>query len=181
MALYFLSGLNLGEGRLIYFLLNLFLTELFGASFLIAISASTSSSLYASVIVPSVLMLFILASGKNFISMKLRKTHLIFYLSGFTIPGNQIPGWWIWLYWASPVRWCYEGLLINEIGGATFQCSSEELYPFAGTAPGFTGECIKFSNITFPFIYHSLFSRSFSWVIFDYTSCLSHYRWKRVH
>lgn len=62
-ALYFLAGLNLGKGRLIYFLLNLFLTELFGSSFLIAISACTSSSLYASVIFPACIMLFILSSG----------------------------------------------------------------------------------------------------------------------
>lgn len=52
-----------------YFLLNLFLTELFGASFLIAISAITSASLYASVIVPSILMIFILASGNSSLSL----------------------------------------------------------------------------------------------------------------
>jgi ABC-type transport system involved in multi-copper enzyme maturation permease subunit len=63
VTLYWLVDLNTADVRFLYFLLNLFLAELFGASFLIAVSSMTSSSLYAGVIVPSVLMLFILTSG----------------------------------------------------------------------------------------------------------------------
>lgn len=40
------------------------------------------------------------------------------------------------------MRWCYEGLLINEIADENFRCSADEAYPFEGTAPGFTGKRI---------------------------------------
>lgn len=56
------------------------------------------------------------------------------------IPGTEIPGWWIWLFWASPIKWAFEGLLINELAGATFTCTSSQFYPLAsgGSPPAST-------------------------------------------
>ncbi len=33
---------------------------------------------------------------------------------------GSIGGWWIWYYWANPVRYATEGLAINEFYGATY-------------------------------------------------------------
>ncbi|KAL8125646.1 hypothetical protein AgCh_013056 [Apium graveolens] len=36
--------------------------------------------------------------------------------SGFLIPGPQIPIWWRWYYWASPVAWTIYGLVVSQVG-----------------------------------------------------------------
>ncbi|KAF8403237.1 hypothetical protein HHK36_011338 [Tetracentron sinense] len=36
--------------------------------------------------------------------------------SGFLIPRPQIPVWWRWYYWASPVAWTVYGLIISQVG-----------------------------------------------------------------
>ncbi|XP_055830839.1 pleiotropic drug resistance protein 2-like [Solanum dulcamara] len=36
--------------------------------------------------------------------------------SGFLIPRTQIPIWWRWYYWASPVAWTIYGLVTSQIG-----------------------------------------------------------------
>ncbi|TMW96780.1 hypothetical protein EJD97_006784 [Solanum chilense] len=36
--------------------------------------------------------------------------------SGFIIPRTQIPIWWRWYYWASPVAWTIYGLVTSQIG-----------------------------------------------------------------
>ncbi|KAL7195797.1 hypothetical protein ACSBR1_035934 [Camellia fascicularis] len=36
--------------------------------------------------------------------------------SGFLIPGPQIPVWWRWYYWASPVSWTLYGLVTSQVG-----------------------------------------------------------------
>jgi ATP-binding cassette, subfamily G (WHITE), member 2, PDR len=48
---------------------------------------------------------------------------------GFFIGPEQLPDWMVWLYWLSPFRYVYEALSINELGGATFECKSDELVP----------------------------------------------------
>ncbi|EPS65201.1 hypothetical protein M569_09576, partial [Genlisea aurea] len=37
--------------------------------------------------------------------------------SGFLIPRTQIPIWWRWYYWSSPVSWTIYGLITSQIGG----------------------------------------------------------------
>ncbi|XP_062091838.1 pleiotropic drug resistance protein 2-like isoform X4 [Humulus lupulus] len=39
--------------------------------------------------------------------------------SGFLIPWKQIPIWWRWYYWASPVAWTIYGLITSQIGDVT--------------------------------------------------------------
>ncbi|RDX73571.1 ABC transporter G family member 39, partial [Mucuna pruriens] len=36
--------------------------------------------------------------------------------SGFIIPRTQIPVWWRWYYWASPVSWTLYGLITSQLG-----------------------------------------------------------------
>ncbi|XP_047342131.1 pleiotropic drug resistance protein 2-like [Impatiens glandulifera] len=36
--------------------------------------------------------------------------------SGFLIPRSQIPIWWRWYYWASPIAWTIYGLLTSQLG-----------------------------------------------------------------
>ncbi|XP_047342129.1 pleiotropic drug resistance protein 2-like [Impatiens glandulifera] len=36
--------------------------------------------------------------------------------SGFLIPRTQIPIWWRWYYWASPVAWTIYGMFTSQIG-----------------------------------------------------------------
>ncbi|KAL1544434.1 Pleiotropic drug resistance protein 2 [Salvia divinorum] len=36
--------------------------------------------------------------------------------SGFLIPRTQIPIWWRWYYWASPVAWTIYGLITSQVG-----------------------------------------------------------------
>lgn len=36
--------------------------------------------------------------------------------SGFLIPRTQIPIWWRWYYWASPVSWTLYGLVTSQVG-----------------------------------------------------------------
>ncbi|MCO5580506.1 hypothetical protein L7F22_034374 [Adiantum nelumboides] len=39
---------------------------------------------------------------------------VIFVLGGFVIAKDQIPKWWIWVYWISPTMYAQNGLVINE-------------------------------------------------------------------
>ncbi|RZC90249.1 hypothetical protein C5167_028342 [Papaver somniferum] len=39
--------------------------------------------------------------------------------SGFLIPRPQIPIWWRWYYWASPVAWTLYGLVTSQVGDRT--------------------------------------------------------------
>ncbi|XP_027349417.1 ABC transporter G family member 39-like isoform X8 [Abrus precatorius] len=36
--------------------------------------------------------------------------------SGFIIPRTQLPVWWRWYYWASPVAWTLYGLVTSQLG-----------------------------------------------------------------
>ncbi|XP_042500566.1 pleiotropic drug resistance protein 2-like [Macadamia integrifolia] len=36
--------------------------------------------------------------------------------SGFLIPRPQIPIWWRWYYWASPVSWTLYGIVVSQVG-----------------------------------------------------------------
>ncbi|CAH9108624.1 unnamed protein product [Cuscuta epithymum] len=39
--------------------------------------------------------------------------------SGFLIPRTQIPAWWRWYYWGSPVAWTIYGLITSQVGDKT--------------------------------------------------------------
>ncbi|GMH11162.1 hypothetical protein Nepgr_013003 [Nepenthes gracilis] len=37
-------------------------------------------------------------------------------LSGFLIPKQSIPGWWIWCYYLSPISWTLRGVFSSQLG-----------------------------------------------------------------
>ncbi|XP_076894183.1 ABC transporter G family member 29-like [Bidens hawaiensis] len=39
---------------------------------------------------------------------------LIFLLAGFILPRSQIPNWWEWAYWLSPLAYNFKAIAINE-------------------------------------------------------------------
>ncbi|KAI3837327.1 hypothetical protein MKW92_020572 [Papaver armeniacum] len=39
--------------------------------------------------------------------------------SGFLVPVTQIPIWWRWYYWASPLSWTLYGLVTSQVGDRT--------------------------------------------------------------
>ncbi|KAL9150125.1 hypothetical protein ABFS82_12G149200 [Erythranthe guttata] len=41
--------------------------------------------------------------------------------SGFLIPRTQIPIWWRWYYWGTPVAWTIYGMVVSQIGELTSQ------------------------------------------------------------
>ncbi|CAN1836619.1 ABC transporter G family member 36, partial [Linum perenne] len=40
---------------------------------------------------------------------------LVFLLGGFLLPKGQIPVWWEWAYWVSPLSYGYNALAVNEM------------------------------------------------------------------
>uniref|UniRef100_A0A7N1A3M5 ABC transporter domain-containing protein n=2 Tax=Kalanchoe fedtschenkoi TaxID=63787 RepID=A0A7N1A3M5_KALFE len=43
---------------------------------------------------------------------------IVFMLGGFIIPRGQIPKWWIWGYWVSPMTYSYNAIAVNEFFAA---------------------------------------------------------------
>ncbi|XP_027908144.1 ABC transporter G family member 36-like [Vigna unguiculata] len=40
---------------------------------------------------------------------------LIFLLGGFILPKREIPDWWVWAYWVSPLTYAFNSLAVNEM------------------------------------------------------------------
>ncbi|KAF4399195.1 hypothetical protein G4B88_022278 [Cannabis sativa] len=40
---------------------------------------------------------------------------LIFMLGGFIVPKDEIPKWWVWGYWVSPITYGYNAITVNEM------------------------------------------------------------------
>lgn len=51
--------------------------------------------------------------------------------SGFMVPRTEIPIWWRWYYWGSPVAWTIYGLITSQVGDRT----SAVLVPGLGDVP----------------------------------------------
>ena len=37
-------------------------------------------------------------------------------VTGFLIAPQDIPPWWIWVYWLNPLRYILQGIAVNELG-----------------------------------------------------------------
>eukprot|EP00027_Filamoeba_sp_ATCC50430_P019093 CAMPEP_0168569962 /NCGR_PEP_ID=MMETSP0413-20121227/16461_1 /TAXON_ID=136452 /ORGANISM="Filamoeba nolandi, Strain NC-AS-23-1" /LENGTH=655 /DNA_ID=CAMNT_0008602541 /DNA_START=78 /DNA_END=2045 /DNA_ORIENTATION=- len=61
--------------------------------------------------------------------------------SGFLINVNSTPPYFIWIEYLSPIKYCFQGISINEFTDLTFTCSSDEKVPILvnGTITGY--EC----------------------------------------
>lgn len=40
---------------------------------------------------------------------------LVFLLGGFILPRGDIPSWWVWGYWISPLTYSYNAITVNEM------------------------------------------------------------------
>ncbi|XP_057431805.1 ABC transporter G family member 36-like [Lotus japonicus] len=40
---------------------------------------------------------------------------LVFLLGGFLLPKREIPDWWVWAYWVSPLSYAFNALTVNEM------------------------------------------------------------------
>ncbi|KAK2969189.1 hypothetical protein RJ640_025902 [Escallonia rubra] len=68
-------------------------------------------------------------------------------LSGFLVPKPNIPGWWIWFYYISPVAWTLRGIISSQLGdvetkivGPGFQGTVKEYLDVSlGYGPGMVG------------------------------------------
>ncbi|KAA8495119.1 Brefeldin A resistance protein [Porphyridium purpureum] len=49
--------------------------------------------------------------------------------AGFLIPNSEIGGWYVWIYWISPLQYMYGALAINEFYGRDLFCTPSELMP----------------------------------------------------
>lgn len=59
-------------------------------------------------------------------------TFLILF-TGFMKNGNDLDKYLVWIYWANPLHYAFEVLIINEFDGLNFDCASDELLPSAST------------------------------------------------
>ncbi|EGC32249.1 ABC transporter G family protein [Dictyostelium purpureum] len=110
VLVYWMCGLQANAEKFIYFLLMNFVGDLAFQSFFKMVSAFSPNQTIASVIAPAALSPFIL-------------------FAGFMAPRKSIGGWWIWIYWISPIKYAFEGLMSNEHHGLKYHCESSELQP----------------------------------------------------
>eukprot|EP00179_Madagascaria_erythrocladioides_P005013 CAMPEP_0198325860 /NCGR_PEP_ID=MMETSP1450-20131203/13505_1 /TAXON_ID=753684 ORGANISM="Madagascaria erythrocladiodes, Strain CCMP3234" /NCGR_SAMPLE_ID=MMETSP1450 /ASSEMBLY_ACC=CAM_ASM_001115 /LENGTH=1449 /DNA_ID=CAMNT_0044029785 /DNA_START=79 /DNA_END=4428 /DNA_ORIENTATION=+ len=115
LSIYFLAGLNLqGSGiRFGFFLLILWATATAMDGYVRCASVLFSSVEVATAVVGMTIILFI-----NF--------------AGFLIPRPEIPGYFIWVYWISPLRYSNDALIVNEFRGLEFSCDETQLVPPVG-------------------------------------------------
>ncbi|GAB2285728.1 ABC transporter G member 31 [Dionaea muscipula] len=59
--------------------------------------------------------------------------------SGFLIPKQDIPGWWIWFYYISPVAWSLRGIFTSQLGDVETMIA----------APGFRGTVKEYLKVQF--------------------------------
>ncbi|KAF2073524.1 hypothetical protein CYY_005173 [Polysphondylium violaceum] len=107
---YWMCGLQANAEKFIYFVLLNFVADISFQSFFKMVSAFSPTHTIAAVLAPAILAPFLL-------------------FSGFMAPKPSIPGWWIWIYWMSPIKYGFEGLMSNEHHGLAYHCAPEELVP----------------------------------------------------
>ncbi|ELR10948.1 ABC2 type transporter superfamily protein [Acanthamoeba castellanii str. Neff] len=55
--------------------------------------------------------------------------------AGFIIPRTDIHPWWIWMYWANPTTYAFQGMASNEFWDQPYHCTLEELMPPSSVCP----------------------------------------------
>jgi len=111
---YWMCGLQANAEKFIYFVLLNFVADISFQSFFKMVSAFSPTHTIAAVLAPAILAPFLL-------------------FSGFMAPKPSIPGWWIWIYWISPIKYGFEGLMSNEHHGLDYHCDPFELVPYPNT------------------------------------------------
>ncbi|KAF2071086.1 hypothetical protein CYY_007590 [Polysphondylium violaceum] len=107
---YWISGFRARADSFLIFVLGMFLTNIIAQGIFQACSAFVESQLMTSLITPAIVVLCMI-------------------FSGYMLPKPQIPGWWIWTHYLSPLKYVIDMISSNELYGLTFGCSPEELIP----------------------------------------------------
>lgn len=69
------------------------------------------------------------SSGQALMSVSLV---LLILFSGFTVTPNNIPDYWIWLYWLNVFAWAFRGLVVNEFDSGKYDADSGQINPATG-------------------------------------------------
>jgi len=48
---------------------------------------------------------------------------------GFLIPRDQLPDWWVWAYWITPIHYPVEAMTLNTISGLAYHCTPDQAIP----------------------------------------------------
>lgn len=72
------------------------------------ISTATPSVLLANILAPIIAVVFIL-------------------FGGFYVNSSNIPKWFIWVEWLSPIKYSFAALMLNDLDDISFRCSSAQL------------------------------------------------------
>eukprot|EP01132_Coremiostelium_polycephalum_P008337 gene8337-10241_t len=107
---YWLTGLRARADSFFLFIIGLTLMNWAALGTFQAVSSMTPSLLTAILLTPAVIILY-----------------LVF--GGFMISNNNIPGWWIWIHYLSPIKYTLDMLCQNELYGVDLTCSPSELVP----------------------------------------------------
>mmetsp|Transcript_1994 Transcript_1994/g.5290 ORF Transcript_1994/g.5290 Transcript_1994/m.5290 type:complete len:1447 (-) Transcript_1994:184-4524(-) len=65
-------------------------------------------------------------------------------LAGFLIRKQDIPPWYIWIYWINPFQYYNGAIMVNTLSGTTFVCSEGGYVVFRNPDPG--SSCSELSN-----------------------------------
>ncbi|CAA7057995.1 unnamed protein product [Microthlaspi erraticum] len=93
---YFLIGFSPEPSRFFKHLLVIFLTQQMAGSIFRFIAVTCRSMSLAN-------------TGGSLVIL------LLFLLGGFIIPRGEIPVWWQWAYWVSPMTYTFDALTVNEM------------------------------------------------------------------
>ncbi|KXZ48202.1 hypothetical protein GPECTOR_29g109 [Gonium pectorale] len=96
LMVYFSVGFTLDAGRFFIFWLNLVACGAFSTALFQCLGAVMRNG--------------VLAQGLGAVALMLSIA-----TSGFPIARTSIPGWWIWLYWISPMSWTVRSMAITEL------------------------------------------------------------------
>ncbi|GJQ14886.1 hypothetical protein GpartN1_g6677.t1 [Galdieria partita] len=110
--LYFMAGLNSADGgrKFGFFLFAMWIIDMAMSTMIRMIGVGTRSFHEATAVAPAIIIL-----------------NVVF--AGFIIPRNDIPGWWIWLYWLSAFNYTLDAVMINQYNGLKLYCLSSEFVP----------------------------------------------------
>ncbi|CAN6886391.1 unnamed protein product [Brassica oleracea] len=93
---YYLIGFSPEPSRFFKHLLVIFLTQQMAGSIFRFIATTCRSMILAN-------------TGGSLVVL------LLFLLGGFIVPRGEIPTWWQWAYWVSPMTYTYDALTVNEM------------------------------------------------------------------
>eukprot|EP01132_Coremiostelium_polycephalum_P006122 gene6122-7628_t len=107
---YWLAGLRARADCFFLFVFGLAVTNIAAQGVYQAISSMVSTILTSILVTPAFIIMFMI-------------------FTGFMLPRGDIPGWWIWMHYLSPLKYIFEMLSTSEMYGLEFGCTEKEMIP----------------------------------------------------